>query len=269
MKKHLGMMMAVTLVAGCAGFTGQSYVDDLNAADLSGTGFSNALAREYRDLANYEWSKMLDYRDGQHYARKGLAAANGESVGPDDVASRDLPEHAMADITAAHDRLATALAAGAGDRHPDVAARAQAKFDCWMEQQEENHQPDHIAECRKEFEDAMGQIGASKYMVFFDFGSSSLTRAARQIIAQAATDARSNGTRHFEIVGHTDTVGGNAANMSLSRARAQAVKSALVARGFRASNIHISGAGEGAPMVATADGVKQPENRRAEIISFK
>ncbi len=269
MKKHLGMLVAATLLAGCAGFTGQGYVDDLNAADLSGSGFSTALAREYRDLANFEWSKMLDYRDGRHYARKGLAAAAGEAVGPDAVESRNLPEFAVADITAAHERLSTALAAGAGDRHPDAAARAQAKFDCWMEQQEENHQPDDIASCRKDFEDAMGQIAASKYMVFFDFGSSSLTRAARQIVTQVAADARSNGTTHFEIVGHTDTVGGNAANVALSRARAQAVKSALVAKGFRARNIHISGVGESAPLVATADGVKQPENRRAEVISFK
>ena len=149
MKKHFGMIMAAALVAGCAGFTGQGYVDDLNAADLSGSGFSTALAREYRDLSNYEWSKMLDYRDGKHYAVKGLAAAAGEAVMPDEVGSRHLPEFALADITAGHDRLATALAAGAGTRHPDVAARAQAKFDCWMEQQEENHQPDHIAECRR------------------------------------------------------------------------------------------------------------------------
>lgn len=269
MKKHLGMFVAVALVAGCAGFTGQGKVDKLNAADLSGSGFSNALAREYRDLANFEWTKMLDYRDGEHYAVKGLASAAGEAVAPDEVGSRNLPDFALADITSGHDRLVTALAAGAGDRHPEVAATAQAKFDCWMEQQEENHQPDDIASCRKEFEDAMSQIAASKYMVFFDFGSSSLTRAARQIIAQAAKDARDSRTTHFEIVGHTDTVGSNAANNALSRARAQAVKSALVARGFRASNIHISGAGESAPLVATADGVKQPENRRAEIISFK
>lgn len=269
MKKHLGMVMAVALVAGCAGFTGQGYVDDLNAADLSGSGFSNALAREYRDLANFEWTKMADYRDGQHYAKKGLAAAAGEMVAPDEVASRDLPEFAMGDITSAHDRLATALAAGAGDRHPDVAARAQAKFDCWMEQQEENHQPDDIASCRKEFEDAMEQIAATKYMVFFDFGSSSLTRAARQIVAKAASDARASHTTYFEIVGHTDTVGGNAANRALSVARANAVKAVLVARGFAARNIHIKGEGESMPMVPTADGVKQAENRRAEIISFK
>ena len=269
MKKHLGLMMTVALVAGCAGFTGQGYVDDLNAADVSGTGFANALAREYRDLSNFEWSKMMDYRDGQHYAQKGLAAAAGQDVGPDDVASRDLPEFALADITSAHDALATALTAGAGTRHPDVAARAVAKFDCWMEQQEENHQPDHISGCRKDFEDAMAQIGASKYVVFFDFGSSALTPAARAIIKKAVEDARAHGTRNFDIVGHTDTVGGDKANLALSKARAAAVKSALVARGFSGRNVHVAGAGEGKPMVATADGVKQAENRRAEIISFK
>lgn len=269
MRKNLGMFLAVGLIAGCAGFTGQGYVDDLNSADLSGSGFSNALAREYRDLANFEWTKMADYRDGQHFAKKGLAAAAGEMVAPDEVASRDLPEFAVADIVSAHDRLATALAAGAGDRHPDVAARAQAKFDCWMEQQEENHQPDDIASCRKDFEDAIAQIASSKYMVFFDFGSSQLTSAARQIIAKAAADARASHTAFFEVVGHTDTVGSTGANRALSVARANAVKAALVGRGFAARNVHVKGEGESMPLVPTADGVKQAENRRAEVISFK
>ena len=269
MKKHLGMIVAATLVAGCAGFTGQRYVDDLNAVDLSGNGFTTALAREYRDLANFEWSRMLDYRDGQHYAKKGLSAAAGEAVAPDALGSRHLPEFALADIASGHDRLVTALAAGAGERHPDVAARAQAKFDCWMEQQEENHQPQHIASCRKEFEDAMLQIAASKYMVFFDFGSSRLTRAGRQILSQAVANAKANGTRQFEIVGHTDTVGSDRANRALSRARAQAVKAYLVSQGIFGRHISVTGAGESAQLVATADGVKQPENRRAEVINFR
>lgn len=47
------------------------------------------------------------------------------------------------------------------------------------------------------------------------------------------------------------------------------MRDALVAKGFRARNIKVTGVGESAPLVATADGVKQPENRRSEVISFK
>ncbi len=270
MKKiHLGMMMAAGLLAGCASLTGQSYIDDLNAADLSGAGFSNALAREYRDLANFEWTKMMDYEDGQHHAQKGLAAAAGEVIAPDEVSSRDIPEANLADLTAAHDKLVVALGAGAGERHPEEAAKALSSYDCWLEQQEENHQPDDIAACRQVFEDAYAKIAAAKYTVFFDFGSARLTRAGRDIVAQAATNAKAAGITHFDIVGHTDTVGSNRANLALSKARAAAVRDALVAKGFRARNIKVTGVGESAPLVATADGVKQPENRRSEVISFK
>lgn len=267
MKKiHVSLMMGALLLSGCASFTGQGYVDDLNAADLSAGTFTSALASEYRDLANFEWTKMMDYRDGQHYAVKGLAAAGGEVVAPDDMATRDLPEFAIADITDAHNRLMSALDSGARDRVPALAAKAQASFDCWMEQQEENHQPDDIAACRKTFDDTMAQIGPGKYVVFFDFGSSHLTPAARAIIRQAAADAKSRGVHEFAVAGHTDTVGATNSNRALSIARASAVKAALVGNGFRARNVHISGLGEGAQLVPTADGVKQPENRRAEIM---
>lgn len=265
-KSHVGMLMAAALLAGCAGFNGQSYVDDLNAADVSGSGFTNALAREYRDLANFEWTEMLDYRDGRHYAKKGLAAVGGEAVSPDTPDVRHLPDFAVADISEAHSRLSDVLASGAGNRAPDLAAKAQAKFDCWMEQQEENHQPDHISSCRQEFEDAMQQLGPGKYLVFFNTGSSQLTRAASAIIRQAARDAKDRGIKGFSVVGHTDTVGSNNSNKALSNARAQAVKSALVAHGFRSRNVTISGEGESMPMVATADSVKEPSNRRAEIM---
>lgn len=269
MKKiHVGLLMAASLLTGCAGFTGQGYVDDLNKADLGAGGFTAALASEYRDLANFEWTKMLDYRDGKHYAIKGLTAAGGEVVLPDEVATRDLPEFAVSDITEAHGRLVEVLDGGARDRVPALAAKAQASFDCWMEQQEENHQPDDIASCRKTFDETMAQIGPAKYVVFFDFGSSHLTPAARAIVRQAVADAKARHITEFSVVGHTDTVGSTNANRALSVGRANAVKAALVANGFRGRNVHVNGLGEGGQLVPTADGVKQAENRRAEI-SFK
>lgn len=264
-KTHLGVVMATALLAGCAGFTGQGYVDELNAADVAGPAFTQALAREYRDVANFEWAEMMDYRDGQHFARKGLTAVAGETVLPDEPASRRLPDFAQADIAQGYTRLNEALTGGAREASPEAAAKAQAKFDCWMEQQEENHQPEDIASCRQGFEEAMAAIGPAKYMVFFDFGSATLTPAGRAIIKQAVADAKARNLAGFDVVGHTDTVGSTSANRTLALARAASVRAALVQEGVKNRTIHVFSKGESAPMVPTADGVKEASNRRVEI----
>src|SRR3546814_14624397 len=50
------------------------------------------------------------------------------------------------------------LAAGAAQSDPTQAAEAQVAFDCWMQEQEENFQPDDIAACRDRFEAAMAGL---------------------------------------------------------------------------------------------------------------
>ena len=262
--KILSLMTATLLLSGCAGMFGQHEVDALNKAAPAGDAFTAALTSEYRELANSEWNEM-DWRDGQHFARKGLKAAGGEAVAPDAVGSRHIPAAAMDDLSAASSLLSEKLAGGAREHKPEIAAKAQASYDCWLEQQEENHQPDDIAACRKSFEAAVAQLG-SRYMVFFDTGSAHLTQAAGKIVHQAVKDAKAAGFKEYVVVGHTDTVGSAKSNDSLSKRRAAAVKAALIARGVPAKKIVIAGKGEAAPSTPTADGVKEPTNRRAEIV---
>lgn len=267
-----GVILAASLLSGCATWTGQGNVDALNAATPTGSPFAVALASEYKTLANFEWTEMMDYKDGNHYAVKGLAAAAGEAVLPDEMSTRVLPEFSVADISDAGMRLKSALDKGAATRVPATAAKAQAMYDCWMEQQEENFQPDHILACRKDFDTAMAQLGygaaSGKYMVFFDFNASALTKAASAIVKQAATDAKAGKASSFSVVAHTDTSGSAKYNEALSMARAKAVKSALIAHGVKASSVAVDAKGESTPLEATADGVKNPTNRRAEI-SFR
>jgi len=262
--KFLGLVTAAALLSGCAGVFGQHDVDALNSATPSGDAFTAALSSEYRELANSEW-KQMDWRDGQHFAKKGLAAVAGEAIEPDDVGSRDIPAAALGDLSAAAGLLAEKLANGAREHKPEIAAKAQASLDCWMEQQEENHQPNDIAACRKSFEDAVAQLG-TRYMVFFDTGSAHITKAASKIIRQAVKDAKAAGFKDYVVVGHTDTVGSAKSNDALSKKRASAVKSALVAQGVPAKKVVVTAKGEASPSTPTADGVKEPTNRRAEIV---
>ncbi|HEX3674738.1 MAG TPA: OmpA family protein, partial [Rhizomicrobium sp.] len=70
---------------------------------------------------------------------------------------------------------------------------------------------------------------------------------------------------HITIVGHTDTSGSTAYNQRLSVKRANVVEEALVDLGARREAISASGVGETDLAVQTADGVKEPKNRRAVI----
>nr|WP_238578779.1 OmpA family protein [Inquilinus limosus] len=102
--------------------------------------------------------------------------------------------------------------------------------------------------------------------MFFDFDSSRLTPEARSIVASAATDALRGESTRIDVTGHTDRSGTDAYNQALSVRRAEAVRRELVADGVADSLIIVRGVGESDPLVPTADGVREPQNRRVEIV---
>jgi outer membrane protein OmpA-like peptidoglycan-associated protein len=109
-------------------------------------------------------------------------------------------------------------------------------------------------------------ITAPTFMVFFDFDKSDLTAAAQETIRKAAAAYRTKGGAQIKASGHTDRAGTEAYNMALSLRRANAVKDQLVRDGVAASDISAVALGEGQPMVPTADGVREAQNRRVEIV---
>jgi hypothetical protein len=74
------------------------------------------------------------------------------------------------------------------------------------------------------------------------------------------------GNARITATGHTDTSGPEAYNMALSLRRANAVKDALVREGVPAQAISVIGRGEQGLLVQTGDGVREPQNRRVEIV---
>jgi hypothetical protein len=103
-------------------------------------------------------------------------------------------------------------------------------------------------------------------MVFFDWDRYNVSSQAAQTIGQAATAFKSRGASRVVATGHTDTSGSEAYNMALSLRRANAVKNELVRDGVPADAIQVVGKGESAPLVPTGDGVREPQNRRVEIV---
>ncbi len=107
---------------------------------------------------------------------------------------------------------------------------------------------------------------ARTYLVFFDWDKSDLTPRARQVVAEAAQATTRVQVTRIQVNGYTDTSGTPQYNQGLSVRRAQSVANELVRDGVPRSAISIQGFGETRLLVPTANGVREPQNRRVEII---
>jgi outer membrane protein OmpA-like peptidoglycan-associated protein/outer membrane protein W len=107
---------------------------------------------------------------------------------------------------------------------------------------------------------------ARSYLVFFDWDKADLTARAQQIIKEAADNSTKVKYTQIQVNGYTDTSGTPQYNQGLSIRRAQAVAAELVKDGVPKGAIAIQGFGETHLLVPTGPGVREPQNRRVEII---
>ena len=237
--------------------------------------FARALSQEYLAFARIEKTDMLDLKDYPHFAEKGLKAATAtiQNPAPVDLEDWSVPAAKQRRLRQARNRLAARLSNGADGTLPVTAARAQASFDCWVEQAEEGDQPVDIAACRDRFNSAMARVDAVTRLpnaVFFDLDSAALGDAARKVVATMAAKAIHLSAPRVTVQGHADQSGSTAYNLRLSLRRADVVRDALVDAGYPAARIAVSAAGESRPRATTSSrarirGVNR-ENRRVELV---
>lgn len=261
-------------LSACAGFQLQ------NAKGLSPSGdaFSASLYKEYLVLAEMEFAEG-DYMDSDVFAARAIASANGNPPAPEELSARNIPGAAQGELAEARRKLTEALAAGAGASKPDAAARAQASFDCWMQEQEENFQPADIKWCKDRFDAAMAQLGTpapaaapkpsitfANFTVYFDFDKSALTAETQATLIDAANASDDMGASSITVSGYADRSGPAAYNMALSQRRADAVAKELTTLiGTNAPAMTLQAFGETQNKVVTPDGVKEAKNRRVKI----
>lgn len=251
------------------------------ARDASPTGsdFDRALYAEYVEYSRFEREEMRDFESADLFARRALLAAGGQSPEPMMLSDFSLTRWWRDEIGPARTRLVTALDGNARSTHPQDAAIAQSRLECWMEQAEENLQFDHIARCRSEFEAAMARIEAvaapppppaaavptGPWVVYFDFDRSEITYEGQLVINEAWKAADDNRNLPMVVMGHTDTAGPADYNLGLSQRRARAVVEVLDMLGIDTNRITVGAVGQTQPAVPTGDGVREPLNRRVEI----
>ncbi len=259
-----GAAVAAALAGACT-----ADLAELRETKPTGSAFTQSLTGEYLSFAAFEADEMQDWRDSGRFARKGLRTAGGETVPPEDPDKWQVNDAKRQELSRSRDRLLTALAAGAGEQAPGPAARAQAAFDCWLEQEEEGYQPAHIEACRKRFLASLGDAEATlpkAYILYFPFDSARITAKAARVLDAAAEAARARDNVRLTLIGHADRAGPDGYNLTLSMKRAEAVRKALLDQAVPEGRIAVTGAGEARPVVATRDGAREARNRRVEII---
>lgn len=103
--------------------------------------------------------------------------------------------------------------------------------------------------------------------VLFEYNQATLTAAAREVIAQTAEKLRGfAGGGAVTVTGHTDSDGGDAANLELSRRRAQAVADALAPLLGSAYSFVVEGRGEAEPVAPNDTEAGKAMNRRVTIV---
>jgi outer membrane protein OmpA-like peptidoglycan-associated protein len=107
---------------------------------------------------------------------------------------------------------------------------------------------------------------ARNFMVFFGNDQADVTPESEAVIQEAVRAARANPNARLTVSGNADTFGDSAYNRALSQRRAEAVREALVQDGINPATVSVVGHGEDALPVSTRDGVREPNNRRVEIM---
>lgn len=259
-----------------------------------GRGFANYLAQGYRQLAKQE-DNQHDFRSAALFLARASKVEVGERVDPEALHQRNLPPHAVGDLMYARQRLVAVFAKDAARVYPKIAARAQVSFDCWMEQQEENLQPNDVAACHSEFEDAVLRLESAliptvsierpvlaaapmpiaaascvpcqrEHVIYFELDQANLSDTGLKVVRELARYFQSRPTHGVVVSGHTDLAGSSRYNDSLSKKRVDAVVAALISAGVPSGELAATYAyGKTRPRIPTPDGERNADNRRVEV----
>lgn len=279
----------------------------VRAMPAGGNTFQSRLFSEYRSLALFEADEMYDWPASDYFAKKALSVNAGEEEIPTVPQIWNINEKYMPELVQGREKLTTAFERNAKTIAPIQAAIAQARYDCWVEQIAEGYadpwQPQHIADCKGQFLTAMDRLNSSiaaarskpeskpvlapapqpeparayvplneKTVVYFGFDRSDISADAQKRIDALVSRIQGGENIVVTVEAHTDRAGSPDYNKALSQRRAAAVRNELIRQGLDVrdvSELTLKAEGESDPAVKTADGIRHPLNRRANITAYR
>ncbi len=144
-------VLASSLLGGCVGDVDFTEIETLPRPE---PGFQRSLGEAYLDYSKVEAGEY-DRADAKMFAAKAVKAFANDQVLPTKVEDRRIGPDQSGDLQKAYDDLLSAFAGAGRTLAPDDMAAAQAAYDCWLQEQEEGHQPADILACRTKFETSL------------------------------------------------------------------------------------------------------------------
>jgi outer membrane protein OmpA-like peptidoglycan-associated protein len=120
---------------------------------------------------------------------------------------------------------------------------------------------------KRDFADVLAVLPGEpvKFLLYFLEAKDELTPESVEEIEKIFAELATRPVPEILVIGHTDAVGTAQYNDKLSLQRAEHVRVELIQRGIAEDSITVEGRGKREPLVTTADGVPEPNNRRVEI----
>ena len=201
-------------------------------------------------------------------ARKALDRANG--LADDGAATEDISSEALVALRNAEIANEKIAVANAKD---EIEKGTQQRQQILLQAREREAAAER--ERSQRMEQQLGEMQAKQTErgmlltlgdVLFDTGKATLKAGAYETIDRLAEVLKEDSARRVVIEGHTDSVGSEEMNMSLSSRRAQAVQAALTERGVSPMQIRTEGRGEATPVASNDSASGRQQNRRVEMI---
>ena len=109
------------------------------------------------------------------------------------------------------------------------------------------------------------QVRAEPFFVFFDWNKAEVTGDGEATLDNAAASYQLAGTGTVRLAGLADRSGSRRYNIALAQRRVDAVKAYLIGKGVPEAAIASLAPGEARPLIPTANGVREAQNRRVEV----
>jgi OOP family OmpA-OmpF porin len=287
----LAVAGALVTLAGC-GLPGTFYAEPFSKKPLSGTDFNAELAKVYQQRVNNSIEFDENWILAGMYAQKGEAASEGQTVLPwnyntymEQPAFTTGVEPSRAtkyNLDAHYNDLMSALDNGGRTNNPYACAQAQGHYDWLVDETYQDTPPAQVDEEDKIAADFVRFLNdckgvanvapqaqktapseATEWVIYFGWDRHDLTAEANNVITNVVQTVKAASNAALAVTGFTDTSGSTSYNQRLSDKRSSVVAGALSAGGV--NNVTKSGKGESALAKPTADGVREPLNRRAVI----
>lgn len=242
---------------------------------------TDTLAREFYTMARSEQDTAFDYKAAKRYTEKAMKAKEGAVIEPSKLSAFDIPAERRAPLEQARANLVTALKTQNIPENAQTLAIAQCRYECWLERAEEASDESHFAQCRNDFESAMAQLIApaagvagavgEAFDLRFAPNSAVMDEQSQKLLAHIANvmNTPENTGRAATIAGFLGGLQGEYAN-TMTNARVNAVKTALVERGVEAARLNpvvSPDAGEAkVQVILSAPPVAQPAQTKTEFV---